>query len=61
MSIEDIITIALTVLSSDMGEVEQLRIPENGTYMLETRDGESMLYDTNWDANAAAVYEFIYK
>ena len=61
MSIDDIITVALTVLSSNFSDVEQLRLPENGTYVLETRDGESMLYDTNWPANSAAIHEFIYQ
>jgi len=59
MSIDEIISIALVVVSSDLN-VEQMRIPENGTYVLETRDGESMLYDTNWESNAASVYQFIY-
>ena len=60
MSSDDIISVALTVVSSDFTEIEQLRLPVNGTYVLETRDGESMLYDTNWDSNATALYEFIY-
>ena len=60
MAIDDIVSVALTVVSSDFDEIKQMRLPENGTYVLETRDGESMLYDTNWDANATALYEFIY-
>ena len=60
MSIDDIITVALTVVTSDMN-VGQQRLPVADSYILETRDGESMLYDTNWEANAAAVHEFIYK
>ncbi|MBQ4089767.1 MAG: LCP family protein [Clostridia bacterium] len=59
MSIDDILAVALTVVTSDLN-VGQLRLPQNNTYALETRDGESMLYDTNWEANAAAIHEFIY-
>ena len=59
MSIDDIISVALVVVSSDM-QVEQHRIPENGTYLLETREGESMLYDTNWESNATTVHQYIY-
>ena len=59
MSIDEIISVALVVVSSDM-QVEQHRIPENGTYLLETRDGESMLYDTNWESNATTVHQYIY-
>ncbi len=59
MSIDDIITVALVVVNSDL-EVEQLRLPVSGSYVQETRDGEAMLYDTNWDMNAAAVHEFVY-
>ena len=60
MSIDDIITVAITVVTSDLN-VGQLRLPVQSSYSLETRDGESMLYDTNWETNAAAVFEFIYK
>lgn len=60
MSIDDIITVALTVVTSDLN-VGQLRLPVADSYLLETRDGESMLYDTNWNANAEALHEFIYK
>lgn len=59
MSIDDIITVALVVVTSDL-DVEQLRLPVNGSYVQETRDGEAMLYDTNWDANAIEVHELIY-
>lgn len=59
MSMDDIITVALVVVTSDL-DVEQLRLPVNGSYVQETRNGEAMLYDTNWDTNAAAVHEFIY-
>lgn len=59
MSIDDIITVSLVVVTSDL-EVEQLRLPVSGSYVQETRDGEAMLYDTNWDANATAVHEFVY-
>lgn len=59
MSIDDIITVALVVVNSDM-EVEQLRLPVIGSYVQETRDGEAMLYDTNWETNATEVHEFIY-
>lgn len=55
------ITVATKVLGSDMSEVPQLRLPEKDTYVQETRDGQAMLYDTNWDANAAAIYSFIYE
>ncbi len=59
MTIDDIISVAIVVVSNDL-QVGQMRIPENGTYVLETRDGESMLYDTDWEANAEAVHNFIY-
>ena len=59
MTIDDIISVAIVVVGSDM-QVGQMRIPENGTYVLETRDGESMLYDTDWEANGRAVRKFIY-
>ena len=55
------ITVATKVLGSDMSEVPQLRLPEKDTYVQDTREGQAMLYDTNWDANAAAIYSFIYE
>lgn len=60
LSIDDIITVALTVVTNDL-EVEQLRLPINGTYKQETRNEQSMLYDTDWEANKVSVYSFIYK
>ena len=59
MTIDDIISVAIVVVGSDM-QVGQMRIPEKDTYVLETRDGESMLYDTDWEANGRAVRKFIY-
>ena len=55
------IGVATKVLGSDMSEVPQLRLPEKDTYVQDTRDGQSMLYDTNWELNAAAIYSFIYE
>ena len=55
------ITVATKVLGSDMSEVPQLRLPEKDTYVQDTREGQAMLYDTNWDTNAAAIYSFIYE
>ena len=61
IDMNDAITVATKVLGSDMSEVPQLRLPEKDTYVQDTRDGQAMLYDTNWDANAAAIYSFIYE
>ena len=58
---DDVQEIFDKVLGSDMSEVPQLRLPEKDTYVQDTRDGQAMLYDTNWDVNAAAIYSFIYE
>ena len=43
------------------GSVKQLRLPVNGTYALETRNEQSMLYDCDWTKNTLELYNFIYE
>ena len=52
--------IAMTVLSSGLSNMQTLRLPENGTYKLERRNDQEMLYDTDWNRNALQLYNFIY-
>ena len=52
---------AYTVLNSDLSTVEQMRLPINDSYVEETRDEQSMLYDCDWTANATELYNFIYE
>ena len=59
MSIEYILSIATSVLSKDF-TVDKMSLPVTGTYSAETRDGESMLYDCDWEANTAELHSFIY-
>ena len=60
ISIDQIISIAATVISSDFDEVEQFRLPINDSYVQETRNEQSMLYDTDWEENTQQLYNFIY-
>ncbi|MGI6239784.1 MAG: LCP family protein, partial [Christensenellales bacterium] len=59
-SINDIMKYAITVLDSDLSKIEQLRLPENGSYKQETRREQSMLYDTDWTHNTLLLHSFIY-
>lgn len=60
MSIDSILAVALKVTQSGLNDVESLRLPINGSYTQETRDGQDMLYDCDWNANASELYYFIY-
>ena len=59
MSIDQLMGLATTVFASS-AEVEQLRLPMEKTYVQETRNNESMLYDTDWETNKRELYNFIY-
>ncbi len=61
LSMDKILNVAITVLGSDAGSVKQLRLPVNGTYALETRNEQSMLYDCDWTKNTLELYNFIYE
>ena len=61
LSLDKILNVAFTVLGSDVGSVKQLRLPVNGTYALETRNEQSMLYDCDWTKNTLELYNFIYE
>ena len=60
MDFNRIAEIAMTVLNSNLGEVETFRIPMNGTYKEEKRNNQSMLYDCDWSTNSRELYSFIY-
>ncbi len=61
LTVEDIITVAMTVLNSDMTTPEFFRLPINDSYVQETRNEQSMLYDCDWATNTTALYNFIYE
>ncbi|MBQ3575571.1 MAG: LCP family protein [Clostridia bacterium] len=61
LSLDDILNVALGVLSSDFDGVETFRLPINDSYKQETRNDESMFYDCDWEANSRELYTFIYE
>ncbi len=61
LTLDEIAGVAYTVLNSDLSTVEQMRLPINDSYVEETRDEQSMLYDCDWTANATELYNFIYE
>jgi anionic cell wall polymer biosynthesis LytR-Cps2A-Psr (LCP) family protein len=61
LSPEDMISISLKVLSSDLNTIGQLRLPVNGTFTQDTRKNQSMLFDTDWEANKTELHGFIYR
>lgn len=60
LSVDQIISTATTVLGSNLSEVEQFRLPVNDSYVQETRNEQSMLYDTDWALNTRQLFSFIY-
>lgn len=61
MDLNTVAEIAITVLSSDMTDVETLRLPEVGTYKEERRNEQEMFYDCDWETNSLTLYNFIYE
>jgi LCP family protein required for cell wall assembly len=61
LSVDKLLAISTTVLSADIAEIEQFRLPINDSYTQETRNEQSMLYDTDWQLNTTELYNFIYE
>ena len=61
MEINDIFSIAMTVMNNGIGEIEGNRLPVTGTYSEERRNDDSRLWDCDWQANQLALYNFIYE
>ena len=61
LDINTIVTTAASVLSSNNFSVGQFRVPVNGSYVQETRNEQSMLYDSDWAKNSLELYNFIYE
>lgn len=61
MELSDIINVATRVLNREnFATAKEFRLPDNGTYKEETRNNESMLYDTDFALNAKRLRSFIY-
>lgn len=60
LSIDEIVSVALKVLSSDHSNIDSFRLPINNSYKQETRNNQDMLYDCDWSSNASSLYTFIY-
>lgn len=60
MDVNDIASIAYTVLNSGLSNVDTLRLPVNGSYVEERRNNDAMLYDCDWTTNSRELYNFIY-
>ena len=58
---EDLFTIAMQVCGNGIGNVDSMRLPISGSYKEEVRNDQSMLYDCDFQANALALYNFIYE
>ena len=58
---EDLFTIAMQVCGNGIGHVDSMRLPISGSYKEEVRNDQSMLYDCDFQANALALYNFIYE
>ncbi|MGI6174082.1 MAG: LCP family protein [Christensenellales bacterium] len=59
--INSAITLASSVLSNGVGEIEQARMPAKNTAKSETRGGKAALWDVDYEANARVLYTYIYE
>lgn len=60
LSVDQIISVATSVITSNLAEVDQFRLPVNDSFVQETRREQSMLYDCDWNLNTQQLYSFIY-
>lgn len=60
LTIDEIVSIAVTVLNSNLENVETMTIPVEGSYVQETRNNQSMFYDVDWATNTRQLHNFIY-
>ena len=61
MELNDIINTALVVAGNGISGMKSLRLPITGTYSEERRNNDSMLWDCDFAANTAQLYNFIYE
>lgn len=60
MTLEQILSVALKVVESDLSNIQSFRLPINDSYKQEERKNQDMLYDCDWSANTSALHAFIY-
>ena len=60
LSVDQIISVATSVVTSNFSEVEQFRLPVNNSFVQESRNEQSMLYDCDWNLNTQQLYSFIF-
>ncbi len=61
LSMDKLLAVATTVMKADLESIEQFRLPVNNSYKQETRNEQSMLYDTDLQTNTNELYNFIYQ
>ena len=61
MSLDTILSVAITVVQNGIDDVPSFRLPVNDSYVQETRNNQSMLYDCDWSKNASELKYFIYE
>lgn len=59
MTLDEILKVAVTVLASDK-DVRAMRLPVDGSYLDEKRDGIQMLWDCDFTMNRQQLLNFIY-
>lgn len=61
LDFDTIVSVAMGVLSNGLTSIETYRLPINDSYLQESRNGEAMFYDCDWNTNARELYNFIYE
>lgn len=60
INLPSMVGLATTVFTHGISEMTELRLPVDGTYVGESRDGTWGIYDMDLAANATALHQFIY-
>ena len=60
INLPSMVGLATTVFTHGISEMTELRLPVDGTYVGESRDGTWGIYDMDLAANVTALHQFIY-
>ena len=61
LPVDELFALVVKVCGNGLNSMSTLRLPVSGSYVEESRNDQSMLYDCDFKANALALYNFIYE
>ncbi|NLG26231.1 MAG: LCP family protein [Clostridiales bacterium] len=60
MNLMDMVGLAMPVLQNGVGDIAEMRLPVDDSFVSDNRDGVQAFYDVDLELNRQRLYEFIY-